>query len=184
MPTSATPSTNLWLNLDGETVPLDDIIWEAVGSCGCPFAWHVAVSQGNVLSATVEAAKDQLFENRVERAYNERAGVTVRPVRRGEINPRHECDHTPRYGLPDADAPEGHEWATTDMWWRGRQTHLRHIIPALDPNADQYRTSQTKALCGKDPSRSRGIWRTDATDAGTHVRSKVPCAKCTKAVSR
>lgn len=177
-------TTDLLLMIDGKPVPLNDVIWEGVGSCGCPFGWHVAVAGGQVLFATPEQAEEELFgENAVIRKFYKDNGATVRATTRGNI-PTDRCQHQPAYGLPDADPPEGHEWATTDGTW-GRQTHKRHIVPlfpdGMDQDAWQVRR-ETVALCGKGATR-HGSWRSDRTDRFVHIIGKVPCARCIKAVS-
>jgi hypothetical protein len=179
-------TTTLLMQIDGEAVPINHVSWEAVGGCGCVFGWHTAAHGSTIYAATEDDAKKELFGGtKVERKYYEDAGCTVRAVANSSIT-HVPCEHSPRFGLPDADAPEGHEWATTDRWWEGRQTHMRHIVPSL-PTGDAYEDHEanraTVSRCGKAPTR-HNLWHTDATSKVTDVKSKVPCSKCLKAVAR
>lgn len=183
MNTTSTRTTGLSIQVDGKTIPLADAVWYAQASCGCRYAVTLAEIDGHVICATLEDARRELLgpsKAQIQRAEQEGTQVVLAARRPLTLD---KCEHTPRLGRADVTAPNGHEWATTDPA-RGRQTHVRHVIPTLPDGDDAWSVREaTVAVCGKRPGRSTW-WRTDRDSVVLRVKSdKMPCLACVSKVN-
>jgi hypothetical protein len=176
-------SANVYLEVDGRPVRARECTWIDTAPCGCISGVMVAESGGEVY-LNAEQAAARYYSNAVARKRAEAEGFVLSLTTHEAFRAMgwDDCPHDPKWGVAHVEPPEGWEWGTADGGF-GRQTHIKHMIPAGNALTRESRNwrewpQPLPALCGA--SRRGSHWR--AVDWTVDVE---PCLKCeTKATER
>lgn len=178
--TTTDAGPTIYLDVDGKPEPLSNLVWTAWQACGCMSGVSTADSGPDHQLITEEQARASMRDSKVQiqRAIDD--GETYRLMTwetYRALGKWGECEHIPKWGIPVVEIPEGHVWATTDRWYRGRRSFTKHLVAETEVAEDSY--SREAALCGKRPTRDGNTWGADRSD----IRSTVTCRKCEATVS-
>lgn len=166
----------IYLEHEGKPVRASELVWLHVAPCGCLSGVSTADrGDGDVLTSVEQVRAESLDGIKVLIERDREDGFTYRLATWDEYRAlRMDCDHDPKWGVRTVALPEGHVWATTDRWHRGRRTHKRHIVAKPDGH------DRSTALCGKAPGRDSMWWTEDRSD----LHDTVTCRRCETAVTR
>lgn len=167
----------IYLEVDGRPEPLSNVVWTTWQRCGC-MSGVANADQGPDHQLTTEAqARASMRDSRVQIQRSIDDGETHRPMTwetYRALGAWDDCTHLPKWGIPVAQVPEGHVWATTDRWYTGRRSHIKHLVSGPDGDGPVF--SRGAALCGHQPSRTSNTW----TEDNATVRDSVTCRRCEK----
>lgn len=158
--------TGLYLDVDGQPVPIGECSWLLVAPCGCVSGITIAGRMGsNAPIISAEQAMRDFTPDAESRRRDVAAGWTVRLAGNGraavdELVGPEGCQHTPKWGREPKPELAGFVWATC------RNSHRQHLVPAAEVGSYE----STTVLCG---FRSWG-WKVDEWRLG----DLATCLRC------
>lgn len=173
-------SAGILIAIAGEAVDLSKISWYEKAPCGCVCGVHVAYSDYGrgpaIVIATAEQAAAEMWRTKHEREKYERLGfslfadLTSRCKELLQTN----CDHAPRFGIPERPEADGHAWAAVhDAVSRPKLMHLVPTEAIENAKERRYGAADGKPLCGGKAA----FWWSSEWYA---LDGKVECSRCEK----
>lgn len=168
---------NVYLEVDGQPIPANNLSWAIYSPCGCQSGVMVAQS-GSFLVPDEDTAWKEFFENAAIRKRDKERGYTIRLLKHEEsvMGMGGKCPHTPMWGVPDESAPGGHVWA------KKSKAKLLHLVPFDGDSArPKFITAKggyedsVATLCGQE----NWSWESDPWLASEFLK----CQKCVEARS-
>lgn len=171
---------SIFLEVDGQAVPLQDCSWYSYSPCGCCSGVMMAES-GDDVYATEEQAWAHFEPNTALRKRDQSRGLRLEIGLRREVQAKlvMDCPHDPKWGHAPAAVLDGFVWATTEIYPSARdRAHLvpRDVATAYVPRHDFPLARPGKSLCGRDEYR----WWT----SGRVLADAVECARCVRAAQK